>query len=225
MSEVKAVIFDFDGIIVDSESSHWKCFNKILQEENIPTLSWEQYLKIAISMGDNDFFRWALEQNGREVSCGSVNDLATRKLQHFNQELPSLRPYPGVVDLITNLAIDRALAIGTSALREEVEFFLKRYGILDRFEAIVSAEDFDRPKPAPDCFLKALSLINSTRSEPILPDECLVIEDNPDGVKAAKDSGMQCVAVTNTHSRDHLVKVDAIISSLENFDIYNELVI
>ena len=121
-----------------------------------------------------------------------------------------LRPYPGVADLVHQLdSRGTLLALVTSSLKAEAELALVTFGLAHLFRVVVTAEDVANGKPAPDGYLLAARRLN------VEPAGCIVIEDSPTGVRAAKAAAMSCVAVTNTHSPQQLHEATLIVTKLE----------
>jgi beta-phosphoglucomutase-like phosphatase (HAD superfamily) len=114
-----------------------------------------------------------------------------------------------------------ALAVASGALRQEIETILATAGLLNQFQAIVSAEDVNQGKPEPEIFLKALAKLNAVADSgsTITRAECVVIEDSKEGIKGARRAGMKCLAVTNSHPADLLSEANAVVKSLEEIDL------
>src|SRR5687767_517013 len=113
-----------------------------------------------------------------------------------------LEPYPGVVEFIKDLATRHPLALVTSSLPSEAKTVLRAFDITGCFQATVTADDITKGKPDPEGYLKGAAALN------VDPKDCVVIEDAPSGVRAAKAAGMQCQVVTNTHTKDGLAGAD-----------------
>lgn len=215
----KAIIFDFDGIIADTEPIHLKMFQRVLAEERI-TLTQEDYHQKYLALDDKGCFSAVLSDNDREVDKKLVDDMIRRKSVYFDEDVKNnIIIFPGVVAFVRKMAKKHFLAIASGALRHEVEFGLEAAGIRQKFQVIVSAEDAEKSKPDPEPFLQALQELNAKlgSSAPIQPSECLVIEDSLHGVTAAHAAGMRCLAVTNSYSADELSEADWVTDSLEDY--------
>ncbi|MFN0071310.1 MAG: HAD family hydrolase [Chloroflexota bacterium] len=129
--------------------------------------------------------------------------------------------FPGVCELIRLAATHYPLAIASGSLRPQIEHIIEKAGIGDAFAHISSAEDIRQGKPDPEIFLHALTGLNrgAALDEPIVPADCLVIEDSRPGVRAARAAGMKVLAVTNTHPADELQEADAIVGSLAGVNL------
>ena len=219
---LKALIFDFNGIIVDDEPIHLQMFQKVLKEEGI-TLTKEQYYDIYLGMDDQGCFEALYKANGKEISDDKLHNLIERKGIYYEASIKeNMIFFPGVVDFIKNASQHFKLAITSGALRSEIQMVLQQADLLSHFPVIISAEDVIEGKPDPEGFQKALYALNlkMPRYVPgIRAKECLVIEDSWAGIDAALEAGMKCLAVTNSYSKERLGKADKVISSLENFKL------
>ena len=216
---LRAVIFDFDGVIVDSEPLHFRLFQRLLGEEGI-VLTREMYDAIYLGMDDRECFTEALTRHGKTAGLTKIPDLIERKSALLMSELADHVPMlPGAADLVRALAKSRPLAICSGALRREIEAMLTHAGLLPSFVGIVSAEDVTHGKPHPEGFTKALAVINRTNNPgpPIVPASSLAIEDSLAGIEAARAAGMRCLAVANSYPVPALKRAgaDAVVASLE----------
>jgi beta-phosphoglucomutase len=214
---LRAVIFDFNGIIVDDEPIHFELFQRVLKEEDINLTEADYYARY-LGCDDRGAFTTAYREHGRALSDSKLAQLIERKAAYYREEIKSkIRVFPGIQTLVPTLAKKLPLAIASGALRHEIEIILSSIGLLANFRAIVSAEDVTRGKPEPEIFLKALARLNAAlgSDHPISPAECLVIEDSKEGIRGARHAGMKCLAVTNSHPAELLDEADSIINSLE----------
>lgn len=218
---LKAIIFDFNGVIVDDEPLHLELFRKVLQEEMI-FLTDEDYHEKYLGFDDRGCFTAVLCDNSRTPDAANetfIQELIERKAEYYRQAIQErMLLFPGVVDLVRRSAEQYPLAIASGALRSEIEFVLQRGEIRDCFQVIVAAEDVSECKPDPEGYLKALDQLNAALNTEIQAHECLVIEDSLAGIEAAKAAGMRCVAVTNSYSSHELTAADAIVTSLVGFE-------
>jgi HAD superfamily hydrolase (TIGR01509 family) len=212
---LRAIIFDCDGVIADTEPLHFATFQKVLAEEGIH-LTEKDYFERYLALDDRGCFTQAHADRSRELSPDKLSELIRRKAACVEAVMRErLRLFPGVARFIREASLRYPLAIASGALRHEIELILRHGGVKDYFQAVVSAEDVTRGKPDPEPFLKALSLINSARRESIEPRHCLVIEDSIHGVRAAHEAGMLCLAVTNSYHTDALSQAERVVESLE----------
>lgn len=218
---IRAIIFDFDGVITDSEPVHLRMFQKVLSEMGI-TLNAKEYYEVYLGMDDKGCFSTILKSNGIGTAPQLIQSLIQKKTKYLMEYIKNdLFIYPGVVELVDSAKKDYLLAIASGALRHEIEFVLESAGIRSAFSVIVSAEDVSEGKPNPECFNKALERLNGMGGEKIKKDDCLVIEDSIAGIEAAKAAGMRCVAVTNTYSHDRLTLADRVVTELSEINLAN----
>jgi beta-phosphoglucomutase len=216
---LKAVIFDFNGIIVDDEPIHFKLFQQVLGEEGI-VLTEKAYYERYLGFDDRGAFMAGFRDNQRPLDEAKLDALIARKAVYYQDAIRAhVTIFPGVKTLVASLAEKLPLAVASGALRHEIEIILKTAGLLNRFRAIVSAEDVERGKPEPDIFLKALAALNEQSKEMMEPANCVVIEDSKEGVRGARRAGMKCLAVTNSHPAELLKEANAVVKSLEEVDL------
>ena len=218
---LRAIIFDFDGVVADNEPVHCAMFQRVLGELGI-FLSEDEYYAEYLGYDDKGCFAAALTAKGQPAPQTLINDLVARKaavyLDHIRTHLVI---FPGVQDFVREAAKQYRLAIASGALRHEIEFILEQAGIRKEFEHITSAEDVSRGKPNPDPFLHALASLNQKAggsTAPLVARDCLVVEDSIPGVQAAHRAGMKVLAVTNTHPAEDLREADAVRTSLKEVD-------
>lgn len=215
---LKAVIFDFDGVIADTEPVHLQAFQLTLGEDGI-SLTAEDYYANYLAYDDKTFFKRILQDREHGHDEALIMELMVRKSGHYENLIKdNVEILPGVKDFLEDIRGKYRLAIGSGALRREILDILEFGGIADFFEVIVSAEDIENCKPAPDVFIEVLGRLNESDegTEPILPAECLVIEDSVSGVQAALAAGMKCLAVTNSYSAKELSRAHLVKESLED---------
>ncbi len=217
---LRAIIFDFNGVIVNDEPVHMAMFQKALAEEGI-ALSREEYYGKYLPMSDRECLAAVLRDRGREAKDSLIERLAERKAEYYRREIErGLALFPGAADFIRRAAERYYLAIASGARRDEIETILRNAGLLGCFSALVSAEEVARGKPDPECYLLALEKLNlALAARPIAADQCIVIEDTPAGIQAAHAAGMRCVAVTNSYPEKQLSEAELVVSSLADLDI------
>ncbi len=202
----KAVLFDMDGVIVDSDPLHVAAFQATLKRYG-HDLSEEQYEQHFAGRTDEAGLRQYFDFIGENVELPIVMDEKARA--YLELAADRLVPYPGVVEFIRDLAAREVpLALVTGSLQAEAEVTLKAFGLTNLFGAIVAAEDISQSKPSPEGYLKGAKALGFN------PADCIVIEDAPSGVKAAKAAGMRCLAVTTTHNEEELTDATLIIDQL-----------
>lgn len=200
-----AVIWDLDGVLVDSTEGHFAAWQRLFAEEGLQ-LDRAGFLR-TFGQRNDSVLRAAL---GPDLPAERIQMLGERKEAYFRSLVPQwVRPTAGAVALLSGLhAAGARQAIGSSAPRANVETILSALGVSGLFGATVTAEDVSRGKPAPDVFLTAAARLG------VPPARCIVLEDAPPGVEAARAAGMRCVAVTTTRPAADLQRADRVVVSL-----------
>jgi beta-phosphoglucomutase len=212
---LRAIIFDCDGVIADTEPLHFGAFQRVLDEEGI-LLTREQYYRDYLALDDRNCFSQVHRDRQVALDQEKLSDLITRKAEYIEPMMRShLLVFPGVVQFMRQAFERYPLAVASGALRHEVEMVLQHAGVTELFQVIVAAEDVANGKPHPEPFLKACALLNASREEAIVAHECLVIEDSIPGIRAAHNAGMRCLAVTNSYPRERLDNADLVVEGLD----------
>jgi beta-phosphoglucomutase len=217
---LKAVIFDFDGVLVDSELLHYQAFNHILAPFGVK-MSLQEYYDKFLGLSDEELLRLMNKQNHLNLSEQRLKKLLKEKTLSFKR-LASTQAtvFEGVPDFLNMLFQNKIpMAICSGALLDEIEMILKGADLRNYFDVIVSAEQVKKGKPDPEGFLLALKLLNKKTNQPIKPQDCIVIEDSHWGLEAARNAGMHPLAVTNTYSADQLNPADKVIENLSELSI------
>jgi len=212
---LRLVIFDFNGIIVDDEPIHFKLFQQVLGEEGI-ILTEDAYYARYLGFDDRGAFIAGFRDNDRAWTDQKLSELIARKALYYQNAIRNhVVIFPGVKSLIYELAPSVPLAVASGALRHEIATILTTAGLLNYFQAIVSAEDVEQGKPEPEIFLTVLAKLNAGAKPQIEPADCVVIEDSKEGIRGARAAGMKCLAVTNSHPAELLGEANAVVKSLE----------
>lgn len=211
---LRAVVFDFDGIIVDSEPMHYEAFQDVLKPRGLD-FTWEEYCETYIGFDDRDAFQTVHKEHGRDLSDEELAQLIEQKAKRFQHLVHEgqAKPLPGVIELIKSLPGRLPIALCSGALREDIIPILSQLEIAHLFDQIVTAEDTPRSKPASDPY--QLTLENLEVEDPA---RTIAIEDTPAGILSAKGAGMKVLAVTNSYGREFLLEADAITDTLEKID-------
>ena len=215
MNTLAAIIFDFDGVIADSEPLHFAGFRLTLAEIGI-SLTESDYYANYLGYDDRGCFIAALTAHQRPADPSVIAPLMQRKAQVYLESVKDhLVIFPGVREFVSEAVATYPLAIASGALRHEIEFILEQTGLRKAFLHITGAEDVSKGKPDPEPFLHALAALNRQRpNQTIAPDSCLVIEDSIPGLRGAKAAGMKVLAVANTHTIQDLHEAHAVAQSL-----------
>lgn len=200
---LKAVLFDFNGVIVNDEPLHEKLIDQLLIEESLRPKPGE-FRQVCLGRSDRACIRDLFANRGRVLTEPMLDTLILRKANAYRQELELLEKvpsYPGLHDLIFNIrASQLRMAVVSGALRSEIELVLERLNLQESFSAIVSGDDGVASKPEPDGYLLAVDRLNQRFPELNLqPSHCLAIEDTFAGLAAAKQARIPVVGVANTY--------------------------
>jgi HAD superfamily hydrolase (TIGR01509 family) len=217
---LRAVIFDFNGILVDDEPIHLELFRKVVEEEGL-SLSDEDYYARYLGMDDRGAFTAVYKDHGSQLDDAALAKLIERKAAYYRESIVERTViFPGVKKIVPELAARFPLAVASGALRDEIEMILRGIGLRSHFQVIVSAEDVAEGKPHPEIFVKALRELNrlGRLKEPVRSSECLVVEDSKEGIMAAQRAGIKCLAVSNSYAAGEL-KAEAVVGSLEEVTI------
>jgi len=210
----QAVIFDFNGVLLDDERIHLALFNEALAPLGY-ALSEAEYFDRYVGFDDADCFRHAVADRGGTLDDGEVARLIDDKAACYLARMERDPPlFPGAAAVVRSLARHHRLAICSGALRQEVEQVLAAAALTDCFAAVVAAEDVAHGKPDPEGYVTALAALNRAGGAPLAADACLVVEDTVAGIAAAKGAGMRCLAVTHTYPRDRLGEADQVVTTL-----------
>lgn len=220
---LRAIIFDMDGVICDSEKLHMNAFQHVLTEESISITDQEYYDKY-LAHDDRGSFEAAFQEHGKsQPDLQRMKAILARKARYFDALMKEgLVIYPGVDAFIKKTSSRYALALASGARRLEVEFVLKKAKIRDVFSAIVSADEVKMGKPEPEAFQRALTLLNQMRLDgtpEIQPSECLVIEDSPRCIRTAKTLGMKTVGMATSYKPQELREADMVIDTLVGLEV------
>ena len=200
---LKAVLFDFNGVIVKDQSINLHLIDEILIQENLQPQR-VQERQSSLGRSDRAYLQELFNHRGRILTEAYLIQLLNRKAQGYIMELEKLEKLPlysGIEDVIFQLR-SRDLKIGlvSGALRQEIEFVLKRANLHEYFSVIVPGDDLTTSKPEPDGYKLSVQQLNQLYPDLNLqPNECLAIEDTPAGMMAAKRARMQVVGVANTY--------------------------
>jgi beta-phosphoglucomutase-like phosphatase (HAD superfamily) len=200
-----ATLFDFDGVLVDSEPVHLAAFNDVLAPQGIE-LAHHEYVERYLSLDDAGVFRDALSRRQRTLREEEVRALVEAKHPRFLARFAdSFRVFPGAVELLARRAERGPVGIVSGALHEEITFALDRMGARGAVRFIVSAERTTAPKPDPAPYLLGLDELRRLGHD----GGVVVVEDSPGGVVSAKKAALRCVAVAHSCGHDELSRAGA----------------
>lgn len=221
---LRAILFDFNGVLVDDEPIHLEMFQRVLADEGI-SLSREEYYQRYLGLDDRGCFAAVLTETGRQPTVPRLMRLIARKAAYYQERIREggYPLFPGAVELVREAAAaGRMLGIVSGALREEIEGALRQAGLHGVFKVVITAEDVNDGKPDPEGYLRALEALNSLPPLPerlIHPHEVLAIEDSPAGLAAAADVGLVTLGVAHTYPASRLREADAVAESLRGLTL------
>jgi HAD superfamily hydrolase (TIGR01509 family) len=216
---LKAIVFDFDGVIANSEPLHFSAFRDVLSAERV-TLTESDYYERYLGYDDVGVFRAVAKDSGLTWTESLIAALVGKKavrMEALERDTPVI--FPGAEAAIRRAAAAVPLAIASGALGIEIRRILDRADLTGCFQAIVSAEDTPASKPAPDPYVRAVALLSARLGEPIEPGCCVAIEDSHWGLKSAKTAGLKTVGVAQTYDRASLAEADLVVSTVAEVDV------
>ena len=217
---LKAIILDFNGVILDDEPLHFAAMRETVAHFGVDLTKdvyWARYLPF----DDRQCLEAICRDFSLTLGAEEVSRTLARKAGIYRQLISkNFRLFPGAVEFIQMTAARYPLALASGARRDEIESTLESTSLRSYFVIIVAAEDFVRGKPHPESFLLALEGLNRVLNGTLIkPSECLVVEDSASGVQGAVAAGMKCLAVTNSYSPDKLGAASKIVGSLKEVQL------
>ena len=211
MSAIKAIVFDFDGVLADSEPLHLRSYQEVLSPLGV-TLTRDQYYADYLGYDDEGVFRNLAAARGFELDAPRLEWLIAEKGRVYDTIIASGDVlYPGAVACVAQMASAFPLGIASGALRHEIEAVLRGARMDRHFRFIVASGETAESKPAPDPYRRAAELHGHA------PKECLAIEDSRWGIESARAAGLRCIAITHTYPADQLSHADRVVESLAQF--------
>jgi len=226
---LRTIIFDFDGILVDSEPLIMRLTQQMAAREGWQ-VSAEEYYRDYLAFDDRGIVEHLYASHGRSIDAARRDELVAWKARTYWEAIrEGLPPEPGAVDFVRTVSARYPLAIASGSLRPEIEHLLGKLGLREKFPVLISAEDTEHGKPEPEIYLKALAALRQLPPEPnqapgpdpiqvpgqdrgglgnLAARECLVIEDAPAGIQAAHAAGMKCLALAHTRPVEALGAAD-----------------
>ena len=203
---IKAIFFDFNGVIIDDEAIQMKAYQEILRGHEIDLK--EEWYMSALGMDDRTFVKAMFERAKRPLTDPVLETVLDAKTNLHRQMIAELPLFPGVLTFLKATSREFSLGLVSMANKTEVGYVFERANLTPLFTVVVTAEDASVCKPAPDCYLAGLLKLNDKRQHerklPLLASECLAIEDSPPGIQSARAAGMRTLGITNTVPADAL---------------------
>lgn len=210
---IKAILFDFNGVIIDDEPVQMRAYKEVLKEHGIDLTDKDYFA--SLGMDDHTFVRNAFKVKGLPEPNGKTDEIVDAKFAKWKDSVNSNLPlFEGIENFVEKCSREFALGIVSMATRREIDHVLELSGMTDKFLTIVSSEHVVNCKPDPECFRIGFRQIDAVRTAaghlPMIHEDCLVIEDSPPGIVAAKAADLMPLGVTNTVSAEQLREAGAI---------------
>ena len=204
---IKALLMDFNGVIINDEPIQMRAYQEVLAAENIALTDADYYE--CLGMDDRGFVEAAYARAGRKPEGNKVLEAVQLKTQKWHDIMADGIPlFENVENFIRKMSNEFALGIVSMARRQEIVYILEQTDLTDCFHLVVSAEDVSKSKPDPECYrigFRELDLARTSRGHlPMIQSECVVVEDSPPGVQAGKAAGLSVLGVTNTVPAEQL---------------------
>src|SRR5437867_114886 len=215
---IRALIFDFNGVLADDDPVHMRSLRQVAEEEGL-TVSDEEYLDHYLPLNDWDCFRALYAKHSAALSEAKLDELIRRKSLYYFQAIANKSiMFEKAVEAVQFAAGRHPLAIASGARIGEIRHALVQAGIEQCFCAIVSAEDVRFGKPHPEPFLRAYEKLKE-HDRSLKPSDCVAIEDSIGGIQSAHQAGMRCLAIAHSYGPDRLKSAnpDWIIASIADF--------
>lgn len=218
---IKAVVFDCDGILVDSEPLHYQAFQEVLAPLGLGH-DYSMYVERYIGFDDREAFVEVFRDADRSIDPPQLENLIRTKNAALLETISKgVSSFPGVVELVHHLVRRQVpLAVASGALRTEIEGFLRALGLEQCFSIIVAADDVQHSKPDPETYVVALRKLQGRLPiDHLEPGTCVAIEDTPAGIQSAKQAGLFTIGVTHSFNSDQLHEADFILETLLDFSL------
>ena len=204
---IKALLMDFNGIIIDDEPLQMRIYQEVLAKEGIALTEADYFA--SLGMDDRRFVEAAYQRAGQTAAQNKVLEIVDNKIELWREAVADELPlFPGVENFIRKAAKDLTLGLVSMCNHVEIDYVLERSGLASLFSVVVSAADVSTNKPDAECYRTGFTWIDAARTDaghlPMTHPECLVIEDSPAGVRAGVAADLQVLGVTITVSADEL---------------------
>jgi beta-phosphoglucomutase len=212
---LQAIVFDFDGVIANSEPLHLKAFQQALAEAGLDLPAAEYYARY-LGYDDVGMFEALAKDRGLAMSGGRVAALVSRKGEWMQEMLRTGSVlFPGATDFIREAAAAVPIAIASGALRHEIDDIIDAAGVSDLFSTIVAAGDTPESKPSPAPYRLAFERLRETSGRNLDPRRSVAIEDSKWGLESAQGAGLRLVGVTNSYPAHELTGAELVVDGLK----------
>jgi beta-phosphoglucomutase len=216
---LRAIVFDFDGVLANSEPLHLRAFQSVLAREGI-TLTERDYYARFLGFDDVGAFAAMGAEHGHHWPASHVAELVARKaaqIEILERDMSIL--FPGAADVVRRAAAAVPIAIASGALGVEIHRVLAREKLSDQFAAIVSADDTVYSKPSPDPYLRAIDAIARATGGDLAAADCVAVEDSRWGLQSARAAGLRTVGVAQSYDRSALSEADLVVDKIADLDL------
>ncbi len=211
-----AVVFDFDGVLADSEPLHLRVYQELLAEEHL-TLPPAEYYARYLGYDDVGVFEALARDKGLRIANGRIDELITRKAELFQRRAAAQHVlFPGAAASVQAISAHCPVAIASGALREDIETILRSTQLVSIFSVIVAAGETPQGKPAPDPYARALALLADRHKSTMRPERAVAIEDSHWGLESARAAGFRTIAVTTSYEARALGSSDFIVPDISH---------
>jgi HAD superfamily hydrolase (TIGR01509 family) len=219
---LRALIFDFDGVLVDSEPLIYQLTRQMAAKEGW-TITEQEYLRDYLALDDRGIVEHLYRSHGRPVDPARREELIQWKFRTYAEAIrDGLPAMPGAVEFVRKAAARFPLAIASGSMRSEVEHLLNAIGLREKFQFLVTTEDTAQSKPEPEIYLKTLAGLNGLpqfRQQALQASECMAVEDAPAGVRAAQAAGIKCLAIASSRPAKELDHADWVVRDFGEIDL------
>ena len=213
-SSLQSIVFDFDGVIADSEPLHLRAFQQTLAEEGME-LSAADYYSRYLGYDDVGLVQTLAADRGIVMHHPQTAALVARKGKRLQEMLHGGHVlFPGAVNFIRSAAAEVPIAIASGALKQEIAEITEAAGIWNLFTAVVAADDTPQSKPSPAPYLLAFERLRQHSGRDLDPSRCVAIEDSRWGIESARGAGLRCVGVTNSYAATELEGAELVVGGL-----------
>jgi len=212
---IRAVIFDFDGVLANSEPLHFRAFRDVLAADGL-NLTEEAYYQQYLGYDDVGAFRAIAADANRTVDEAELADWVSRKAVQLEiLERGTSVLFPGARETVTRIAVAMPIAIASGALREEIMRVLDLEKLTGFFSVVVASGDAPASKPDPAPYKRALDLLRATSNTTLLSSECAAVEDSRWGLVSAKAAGLRTIGITHSYPAAELLEAELVIEHLD----------
>jgi beta-phosphoglucomutase len=211
---LQAIVFDFDGVIADSEPVHLRAFQQTFAEEHIE-LTANDYYSLYLGFDDVGLVQALAADRRIELTDSDMTTLLARKAARVQELIEGGHLlFPGAADFIRAAAAEVPIAIASGAMRHEIEAILGAAGVGELFSAIVASGDTARSKPSPAPYLLAFERLRQASGRRLDPRRSVAIEDSRWGLESARGAGLRCVGVTSSYTAAELTGAELVVDGL-----------